>query len=348
MIRRLELTIKTKLGLLATTLINTVLFFALVTTAQETIVSSSSVPTVTTSGLIVHLDASDSTSYAGSGDQWVNLVDGSGFAILSGLFDATNSGSIVFNGTSTYVSLGTPLAANTSYTKEAWVKTDVVSGPRNIISTQDSPFYLSGSELRGGIGGHWPFVSSGSFPINEWKHVVLTFNHPSESMILYVDGIQVDQEIATSRSFSSQVLRVGAHGNNETTANSFWDGNIAQVRIYNETLNSQEVSNNFHATKQAFVPLVDVNLSFNSNQGEGSMSVVTAEEFSTVTLPDNSFTRDGYEFTGWNDQSDGSGNAYSNQDSFTMSFQDTVLYAQWSRILMRTMHLALFASTKQK
>jgi uncharacterized repeat protein (TIGR02543 family) len=331
MIRRLEFTIKTKLGLLVTTLINTVLFFALITTGQEINVIASNLPTLTTSGLIVHLDASDIVSYSGVGNQWVNLVDGSSYTIVSGSFIEANSGSIVFNGSSTYVSLGTPLASNTNYTKEAWVKTDVLSGSRNIISTNTSPLYLSNSTLNGGVGGSYTIVSSGSFPANEWKHVVLTFNHSTKSMTLYVDGVQVSQATATGRSFASEIVRVGAHGHptTATDAYSFWDGNIAQVRIYNTTLSSQEVTENFHATKRAFIPLVNVNLSFDANQGQGSMNAVNAEEFSTISLPNNSFTRSGFVFDGWNDQPDGSGNAYSNEDSFTMGIQNTVLYAQW-------------------
>ncbi|MBQ2447953.1 MAG: InlB B-repeat-containing protein, partial [Bacteroidales bacterium] len=42
----------------------------------------------------------------------------------------------------------------------------------------------------------------------------------------------------------------------------------------------------------------------------------------------NTFTRDGYNFTGWNTNADGSGTSYTDKQSITLS-QDITLYAQW-------------------
>lgn len=68
-------------------------------------------------------------------------------------------------------------------------------------------------------------------------------------------------------------------------------------------------------------------LSFDANGGSGSMSNRLYSNFSQ-TLPANSFTRDGYYFTGWNTKADGSGKAYSYKQSITLT-EDLILYAQW-------------------
>jgi uncharacterized repeat protein (TIGR02543 family) len=49
--------------------------------------------------------------------------------------------------------------------------------------------------------------------------------------------------------------------------------------------------------------------------------------YGAATLPQNSFTRSGYEFTGWNTQANGQGTPYANQA--TVPSANLTLYAQW-------------------
>ena len=72
----------------------------------------------------------------------------------------------------------------------------------------------------------------------------------------------------------------------------------------------------------------DIRVSFDANGGEGSMDAMTQKKDASFTLTGNTFTRTGYDFTGWNTEKDGSGTSYT--DGATVTFtSDTVLYAQW-------------------
>lgn len=71
-------------------------------------------------------------------------------------------------------------------------------------------------------------------------------------------------------------------------------------------------------------------ISFNANGGSGSMSSKSVAAGSSIVLPSNTFTRSGYEFAGWNTNSNGSGTSYSNGTSITPS-GNTTLYAQWKK-----------------
>ncbi len=75
-----------------------------------------------------------------------------------------------------------------------------------------------------------------------------------------------------------------------------------------------------------------VTVSFVANGGEGEMSQIVSSAES-LTLPANAFTYEGYEFTGWNTNADGSGTSYSNEQSITVA-ENIVLYAQWKEILI--------------
>ena len=68
--------------------------------------------------------------------------------------------------------------------------------------------------------------------------------------------------------------------------------------------------------------------SFDANGGSGSMSGGSAAYGESIQLPGNTFTRPKYTFTGWNTRADGSGTAYTDNASLTLT-DDTTLYAQW-------------------
>ena len=70
-------------------------------------------------------------------------------------------------------------------------------------------------------------------------------------------------------------------------------------------------------------------LSFDANGGSGTMAPVTLDTDEETTLPQNSFTLDGYNFSGWAETSTGA-EAYADGSTFYMKPVDTVLYAKWT------------------
>jgi hypothetical protein len=201
--------------------------------------------------LVVHLDAGNTDSYAGTGTTWTNLVDDTDYTISNGAFDSANGGSIVFNGSSTFVDIGTPLSNGTDFTKEAWVNADVVTPARNILSSANNVFWNNGSTLSGGVGGSFSLVTSANFPTAVWRHVVLTFDDVNNTMRLYINGAQVSENTGVTQSYVSEIERIGAHffGGNPV---SFWNGKIAEVRVYTEALAAEDVSANYDNTKTRY------------------------------------------------------------------------------------------------
>ncbi len=72
-------------------------------------------------------------------------------------------------------------------------------------------------------------------------------------------------------------------------------------------------------------------LVFDSNEGNGAMDSMVIQTNNQVSLPDNLFTKENYEFNGWNTKKDGSGIDYKNNDtiSFDNESGQVILYAQW-------------------
>ena len=72
-------------------------------------------------------------------------------------------------------------------------------------------------------------------------------------------------------------------------------------------------------------------ISFNANEGTGTMESQEINPKVSNTLNANKFIRDNYEFMGWNTEIDGSGAAYLDEDVIPANTinSNTTLYAQW-------------------
>ena len=76
------------------------------------------------------------------------------------------------------------------------------------------------------------------------------------------------------------------------------------------------------------------NIKFNANKGKGKLATLKNCEYDKeYTLPDNTFTRNGYTFKGWNTKKNGTGESLKNaQEVKNIIYKNkktVTLYAQW-------------------
>jgi hypothetical protein len=253
--------------------------------------------------LLLDLDASNLRSYSGSGNTWTNLVDNNNFTISpSGVFDSTNGGSIVFGG-STIVALDTFLAPNTSYSYEAWVYDNPgSSGARNIISSFSNVFWINGTTLSAGVGGSYSLVTYNNFPKGVWKHVAVTFNTSTNTMVLFVDGVEESSASSVNGEVANEFLRIGAHSNaaNPGSPVSFWNGRIASVKIYNYALNLNQVMNSYNETRPRFLNTVYLRADTYSGSGDiiNAVSSVNNGIMEDIVKPEFDSTNKNFIFNG--------------------------------------------------
>ena len=124
--------------------------------------------------------------------------------------------------------------------------------------------------------------------------------------------------------------------NNSLYAEGYKDN--AFVPTYGEWITNEDGTITRNVTKKCTycgyeenVTEHQVKLTYDANDGEGTMDSTAGAAGESVTVAENVFTRNNYTFTGWNTQADGSGTAYSAGESFTLTDENTVLYAQWSK-----------------
>ena len=74
---------------------------------------------------------------------------------------------------------------------------------------------------------------------------------------------------------------------------------------------------------------IDPKVTFDKNGGKGSMSAQTVIYNTNTELTQNTFTRDGYNFAGWNTEADGTGTNYEDQAEVKL-IENTTMYAKWT------------------
>ena len=204
-----------------------------------------------TANLVLNMDASVAASYSGTGSTWVNLTNNANNGtIIGATFNAGNGGYFNFDGSSNYIDIGQPLSSGSSYSINAWVYLTGSAPNQNIVSSASTPLFIYSGTLYAGVGANYLAISGGSFPLNQWKYVTVTFDAAANTMKIFINGGLVNTNNAVTQSFTQETFRIGAHYVGGVV--SFWQGRIAAVSIYNGPLTSAQVLTNFNATKTRF------------------------------------------------------------------------------------------------
>ena len=221
-------------------------------------------PDIVADGLVLHLDAGNSKSYPGSGSTWFDLSgnENNGTLANGAIYNTNNKGNIIFGGNDDIVSVSASnsLGKSIFYTTSAWVLyKDVghtgwmmicdsvsygVSGGYMMWLTSDSP---SDGKLLASFDGNWQYGTV-RIPPNSWTNLCISKNN--NQLSFYVNGLfDITRTYNFTSSTSSTNVDIGYSMRN--TGYPF-NGNISQVSIYNKALTSQQILDNYRATKGRF------------------------------------------------------------------------------------------------
>jgi hypothetical protein len=230
-------------------------------------------PKIVTDGLVLALDAGNVKSYPGSGTTWLDKSGrGNNGTLINGpTFSSANLGSIVFDGTNDYVKStavnGTGIMNPTLYGEvisvNIWAQSTSTQGSQYVITTgaytgtvTGFTFIVndggtSGTEFIGIRTSTKAYVYSSNFiSINEWVNVCFTTD--GTNMYIYKNGILIGTVLGGSvGSGESNNAGLQISGPNNTSGFLFI-GSISNTQIYNRSLTSQEVLQNYNATKGRF------------------------------------------------------------------------------------------------
>jgi hypothetical protein len=215
-------------------------------------------PKVVTDGLVLCLDAGNSKSYPGSGTTWTDLSgNGNNGTLTNGVgYNSGNLGSLVFDGTDDFIDFTSDsnLLPAAGLTVSVRIKTGVAD---RWLVNKTSNSSTKGYSMVGTIASFMQFGVNGIIvttpsviTTGAWLNLVGTWT-PSTSLLMYQNGVLVNTNttsIPSSIINPSVNLEIGRNPNGTDN----WDGNLAQVSIYNRALTASEVSQNYNALKSRY------------------------------------------------------------------------------------------------
>ena len=234
-------------------------------------------PALVTAGLVLNLDAGNTSSYPGSGTTWTDLSGkgNHGTLVNSVTYNLANQGSLVFNGyengqrPNPYVLLPTNTDfdfGSGDFTVELWIYMTPTNEHPNFLSinvdqaTNYAAIRLSAYQGNLGVAhssnnSSWLSGpgSGTSFTLNAWKHIVLS--RISGQATLYLDGISKLTYSLPASLMSNKLNVIGTITPNFYSPGFFnLSGKIAVTRIYKgRGFTAAEALTNFDLTKSRFV-----------------------------------------------------------------------------------------------
>jgi hypothetical protein len=222
-------------------------------------------PAIVTNGLVFNLDAGFTPSYPTINTTWYDVSFGgnNGTLVNGPTFSSTNGGSIVFDGTNTYVAASfTNLGFDVPWTIGCWFNTSVTQSNNvglfnlsyfpELMMTTDGKVFLWNSigPNAGTVTGYPTILSTNSYNNGQWYYAVGSYNTGGLAK-LYINGTLINYASYTPdgvRAIYNGVY-LGSEFNNGP---KIFNGKIASGIVYNRELSATEILQNFNAQKTRF------------------------------------------------------------------------------------------------
>jgi hypothetical protein len=213
-------------------------------------------PNIVTSGLILCLDAANPKSYPGTGTSWFDVSGNNAIGTLTNgvSYSSNNLGILTFDGVDDRVNVVNTIPPLSNLTIELFLRTSVVDGTQNIFLDQ---FFSLRYEINSnkfnihlGNGSAWAYttlLSTTTVVANTWYQTAWTWN--GSTAVMYVNGVAENSLSSGAASSTTGNITLGQHTPDTAYA---WAGSMGSVKIYNTALTSDQVLQNFNATRGRF------------------------------------------------------------------------------------------------
>ena len=222
-------------------------------------------PRIVTDGLVLALDAGNTKSYPGSGTTWTDLSGNGNNGTLENDvgYDSGNGGALSFDGTDDYatgninialgitnVSINCWVNISTTSKKGAFLKVGGGGNSGYALGVGNNTMDSDGNEILG-LFTKVRWIETNASYGTGWKYVTLVLNASSVPSI-YVDSTLIGSYSGLTPNSPDSFYYVGRNIGDEPSGVRAFNGNIAQVSIYNRALTAEEVQQNFNALRGRF------------------------------------------------------------------------------------------------
>ena len=224
--------------------------------------------TVATGGTGSTTAPTPSTAIVGTTSYWVSSTSNAGCEsarvemVVTVTLPATH---LSFDGVNDFVNIGSVISAGASYTKEAMIKPNAITGNYNILSSAGDVFWISNNQIRAGHTSNFSHVlAPATLLLNAWNHVAVTYDAPSTTMKLYINGALVSTN-TNVQATAGNAMQIGAYASVVP-----FNGSMDDVRIWNVARTQAQIAASKNCELQGNEP--GLIAYYNFNQGTGSVS----------------------------------------------------------------------------
>ena len=218
-------------------------------------------PIIVTDGLSLFFDSANTRSYVGSGITVNGLVSGIGLTLVNGVgFGTTGTKYFILDGTNDNITFSTP-NPGTILSIELWAKIKLFNGGMIFGFYLYDVWTINGAMgFNTAISDQYGLTSTQVTNLgllNQWKHYVFEMRSDVAytNNKIYVNGQnQSLSQVAGSEGSSNRNFNNGNGRISSWVNDNNWNipMDLGQFRIYNRALTSQEIVQNYNATKKRY------------------------------------------------------------------------------------------------
>lgn len=136
------------------------------------------------------------------------------------------------------------------FTCEAWIKLESYGAISNIVSRYSSNGWILRilADGRAEIAGQGTTIdlatSYQSVPLNKWVHIAASLDMSGSSGVIYIDGVSVP--VAYTNGAATSITQAGNLQVGATAGASFFDGKLADVRVWSDIRTATEIRDNMY------------------------------------------------------------------------------------------------------
>jgi len=242
---------------------------------------------IVTDNLIMYIDPGKASSYPGTGTSIYDLspTGNTGTLVNGPSFSAINGGNLVFDGSNDYILMPSNSAynlANGSFTIELFFSiTNPIIGERMILEHNNWPaaglyqFTFAANDL---FRVNFPEAFTPGrqeldyletpLALNKWMHAIGQFDTNTNTFKIYINGVLKAQRTDVTAELGSSASNIFIFCRNGTGL--FTAAKLGFIRLYNRSLTSNEITQNYNATKARYIntlPAISDSLVLNLDAG---------------------------------------------------------------------------------
>jgi hypothetical protein len=221
-------------------------------------------------GIVLNLDPAKSNSYSGIGNTIFDLsgIGNTGTLINGPTFSSLNGGSIVFDGTNDFLTIGDKLDFGfNSFSFSCWINLSSVTGTRCVFSKSVADYQpyryallIINNKLRPFMRGNLndldvEFDSTLSLSTSTWYHIVCVYERSSTLKLYINNSLDSSASISHWQNLdiqNSYTFKLGSYAAPDDSATYFMQGSISNFTAYNRVLSLTEIRQNYNAVKNRF------------------------------------------------------------------------------------------------